>query len=74
MNKELKELIDSLSIFRSFLQIAEVMNENGEFEKPFTEFSIVSHLEFGGGSITLDIGNFRRMEKAITDILKLEGN
>ena len=64
MNEE--KIKDALSIFMSFLAIAEAMDEQGEFEKPLTDFSVISHLSFGGGSITLDISHFRKLREALT--------
>lgn len=62
----LEKLKESLSIFDTFLTILDAMEEQGEFEKPITDHSVVSSLHFGGGSIMLEVWHFRALRDALT--------
>jgi hypothetical protein len=52
-------------IFVAFLDFAEAMQEMGELEEPLSDRTMIAHLMACGGSIFLDISNFRRLRAAL---------
>jgi hypothetical protein len=54
-------LLEAIGPFVQFLGIIEAMDENGEFTSPITEHTVIAHLMFGGGSITLHVADLRRL-------------
>lgn len=63
--EEVTRLREACGIFLGFLQFAEAAAAMEEFDQELTDRSVVAHLDFGGGSILLDISHFRKLRTAL---------